>query len=216
MGLKTRYYRNSQECQHNNPEEMAGRIVLPAMMASDGNGCISWNITDGNPDEIRLHIESYRVDNCISCGIVLGKHADPEQCQVIPAGTRKAAFELTVAAIKPNIGPGIAEPSAGLKRHWSTIFSCFRPEYRGFSNNSASVNCHQSQGPPIEIAVHTQIHPKGQNPIDLARFTIEKGILKMAEDMVSTVICTWIQIRSCSQPPERFIRLIQNKMVKAN
>jgi hypothetical protein len=162
------------------PTQQPGRngdVVLPAIMASDGNGCISWNITDGNLDEIRLHIESYRVDNCISCGIVLGKHADPEQCQVIPSGTRKAAFELAVATIKPNNGPGIAEPSDGLKRHWSTIFSCFRPEYRGFSNNSASVNCHLSQGPPIEIAVHTQIHPKGPNPIDLARFTIEKGIL---------------------------------------
>lgn len=162
------------------PTQQPGRngdVVLPAMLASDGNGCISWNIADGNPDEIRLHVESYREDNCISCGIVLGKHADPEQFQVISAGTHKATFELAVATMKPNNGSGIAEPSAGLKRHWSTIFSCFRPEYRGFSNNSASSNCHLSQGPPIEIAVHTQTHPKGPNPIDLARFTIEKGIL---------------------------------------
>jgi len=154
-----------------------GDTLLPAMLASDGNGCISLNIVNGNPDEIRLHVESYRVDNCISAGIILGEHPGPNHCQVIPAGIRSATFELAVTNMKPKTSLEIVEPSVGLKRHWATIFSCFRSEYRGFSNNSASVNCHLSQGPPIEIAVHTLANSKGPNPLDLARFTIEKGLL---------------------------------------
>jgi len=154
-----------------------GDTLLPAMLASDGNGCISLNTVIGNPDEIRLHVESYRVDNCISGGITLGKHSGPDHCQVIPAGIRSATFELAVTNMQPKASMGIVEPSFGLKRHWATIFSCFRSEYRGFSNNSASVNCHLSQGPPIEIAVYTIANSKGPNPLDLARFTIEKGIL---------------------------------------
>ena len=154
-----------------------GDILLPAMLASDGNGCIALNRVTGNPDEIRLHVESYRVDNCISGGIILGKHSGPDNCQVIPSGIRNAAFELFVTNMQPITSSDIVEPSAGLKRHWASIFSCFRSEYRGFSNNSASVNCHLSQGPPIEIAAHTFFNPKGPNPLDLARFTIEKGML---------------------------------------
>ena len=154
-----------------------GDVVLPAIWASDGNGCISWSILNGNPDITRLHVESYRDDNCISGGIVFGEHPDSNHCQVIPAGKYSATFELAITNLEPKSKPGAAEPSVGLKRHWATIFSCFRPEYRGFSNNSASVNCHLSQGPPIEIVAHTMPHPKGPNPLDLARFTIEKALL---------------------------------------
>lgn len=154
-----------------------GNVLFPALMAGDGNGCISWNVLHGSSEEVSLQVESYRIDNCISGGIVFGKHPEPDHCQVIPAGTRSAAFELAVTNLEPGRKSGMTLPGISLQRHWATIFSCFRPEYRGFSNNSASVNCHLSQGPPIEIAVNTIPHPRGPKPLDLARFTIEKAIL---------------------------------------
>ena len=65
----------------------------------------------------------------------------------------------------------------GLARHWGSVFSCFRPEHRGFSNNTASVNCHLSQSGPSEIVCSTQKLASGLDPADLERFTLKRALL---------------------------------------
>ncbi|MHB9132603.1 MAG: glucosidase family protein [Armatimonadota bacterium] len=150
-----------------------GDVYLPAMWASDGVGCLSCQPLEGAP---RLQVESYRNANCVTGGLVLGAAPSPDACQVIPAGTQRAVVELAVDNLVPTGQPDDAD-CAGVARHWATTFSCFRPEHRGFSNNAASVNCHLSQGPPIEIAALTRKPAHGPNPLDLGRFTIERALL---------------------------------------
>ena len=154
-----------------------GDIMLPAMWASDGNGCLSCRLVNGDPQETRLQAESYRFEECVTSGFVFGKHPGENHCQVVPTGKKQAVFELALDNFQPINKQNSPEPSDGLKKHWGTVFSCFRPEYRGFSNHSASVNCHLSQGTPIEIVAHTKRPAYGPNPLDLARFTVGRAIL---------------------------------------
>jgi hypothetical protein len=67
--------------------------------------------------------------------------------------------------------------SPAIRKHWASLFSSFRPEYGGFSNHAASTNCHVNQHGCIDVAVFTARPPQGPNPVDLARFTIERGLL---------------------------------------
>jgi hypothetical protein len=154
-----------------------GDVALPGLWATDGVGCLLCSTLEGGPDDVRMQVESYRESNCVTGGFVLGKHAGDDACQIVPAGTRRAVFELAISNLDPRTRRGSIKGSTGLRRHWATVFSCFRPEYRGFSNHSASVNCHVSQGPPLEIVAHTQRPAKGPNPLDLARFTIRRALL---------------------------------------
>lgn len=154
-----------------------GDVGLPAMWASDGNGCLSHRLVKGNPDETRLQVESYRFENCVTGGFVFGGHPGENHCQVVPEGVKHAVFELALDNLQPDEQEGAPEPGDGLKKHWGTVFSCFRPEFRGFSNHSASTNCHLSQGPPIEIVAHTKRSANGPNPLDLARYTIGRAFL---------------------------------------
>ncbi len=154
-----------------------GDVTLPAMWASDGNGCLSCRQVKGNSDETRLQVESYRFENVVTGGFVFGEHPGDNYCQVVPEGKKQAAFELSLDNLTPDQEPSGPHPSDGLKKHWATVFSCFRPEYRGFSNHAASVNCHLSQGPPIEIVAHTRCPANGPNPLDLARYTIGRALL---------------------------------------
>ncbi len=162
------------------PTQKSGRngdVTLPALWASDGNGSLSQRLVRGNPDEIRMQVESYRDENCLTGGIVFGKHPGENHCQVVPKGEKHAKFEFALENFQPDEVADAPQPSDGLKKHWGTVFSCFRPEYRGFSNHSISTNCHLSQGPPIEIAANTKKPVNGPDPLDLARFTIGKALL---------------------------------------
>ena len=151
-----------------------GDVALPAMWATDGVGCLSCRLVEG---EARMQVESYRESNTVTGGFVLGAHSGPDACQVIPAGKRRAVFEWSVSNLVPD-GPAKSKKgSVGLLRHWATVFSCFRSEFRGFSNHAASVNCHLSQGPPIEIATRTRRPDIGPDPLDLARFTVGRALL---------------------------------------
>ncbi len=152
-----------------------GDVRLPALVASDRVGCLSCRLLDS--DMARLQVESYRSQSCVTAGFVFGAQAEPDACQGVPAGTHHATFQLAVTNLEPRSDEGAPKPGAGLAREWATVFSCFRPEYRGFSNHSASVNCHLSQGPPLEIVAHTRRPEHGPNPIDLARFTLTKAFL---------------------------------------
>jgi hypothetical protein len=154
-----------------------GDVALPGMWATDGNGCLSQRLIRGNPNESRLQVESYRFENCVSGGFVFGEHPGENHCQVVPEGIKQAEFELALEYLQPDQEQDAPAASEGIKKHWGTVFSCFRPEYRGFSNHSASVNCHLSQGPPIEIVAHTRRPVNGPNPLDLARYTIGRALL---------------------------------------
>jgi hypothetical protein len=154
-----------------------GNVAWPGMWATDGVGCLSCNPVEGASGASRLHVESYRDSSCVSGGLVFGDHTGPDACQVIPVGEYQDTIEFAVTNLSPQTIPEAPEASAAVKRHWATVFSCFRPEHRGFSNHSASVNCHLSQGPPLEIVAHTQQPTRGPRPLDLARFTIGRALL---------------------------------------
>jgi hypothetical protein len=154
-----------------------GDVMLPALWASDGNGSLAQRLVEGDANETRLQVESYRFENCLTGGFVFGEHPGETHCQVVPEGIKQAVFELALENFQPATQAGGPQASDALKRHWGTVFSCFRPEYRGFSNHSASVNCHLSQGPPLEIVAHTRRPANGPNPLDLARYTIERALL---------------------------------------
>ncbi len=154
-----------------------GDVEMPFLWATDGVGCLSFRKIEGADKDVQYQVESYRSQSCLSGGVVFGNHPRPSECFVIPKGTRKAVFELALTNIEPLQADNTAEPSNGLRRHWPTVFSCFRPEYRGFSNNAASVNCHLSQGPPLEIAAYTARNENGLEPLELARYTIGRSFL---------------------------------------
>ncbi len=154
-----------------------GDVALPAMWAGDGDGCLAGEVVHSDGQGCRLQVESYRTEKCVSSGFVLGSHPGEMDCQIIPAGTRSARFALTLANFEPASAPGAPAASAALRRHWATVYSCFRSEYRGFSNHAASVNCHLSQGPPIEIAARSKRPPGGVDPLALARYTIARALL---------------------------------------
>ncbi len=151
-----------------------GDIRLPFQWATDGVGCLSCRMPEQD-GEARVQVESYRNSRVVTGGFVFAKHPAPDECLCLPAGTQKATFEFALSNLEPDFAEGSPKPSAGIQRHWATVFSCFRPEYRGFSNHSASVNCHLSQGPPIEIAAHTRRQADIPDPLDLARYTIGRA-----------------------------------------
>lgn len=69
-----------------------------------------------------------------------------------------------------------ADLSPGLRRAWGSVFTAFRPEYGGFSNNAASVNCHVNQWVTADHAVFARPTP-GFEPLALARFTVGRALL---------------------------------------
>jgi len=154
-----------------------GDVKLPAIWASDGRGSLAQRLVEGKSNETRLQVESYRFENCVTGGIVLGEHPGETHCQVVPEGIRQAVFELALDNFQPVSQPGGPPVSSAIEKHWGTVFSCFRPEYRGFSNHAASVNCHLSQGPPLEIVANTSRPVNGPDPLALARYTIERALL---------------------------------------
>lgn len=152
-----------------------GRVRMPLLWAGDGVGCLSCNLLQGSSGEARIHVESYREAEFGCSGFELGHAPEPGYCRVAPAGTRSAVFEMQVANLVPRDLKG--ELPAGAARQWATTFSCFRPEFGGFSNNAASSNCHLSQGNPIEVIGNTAKPVTGPDPLSLARFTIGRALM---------------------------------------
>ncbi len=154
-----------------------GDVELPALWASDGVGCLAMRLKEGDPALLGFQVESCRDANTVSGGLVLAPRPAPDACLTVPAGTRHATLALEVTNLEPIHGPGTPLPGPGVRRHWATVFSCFRPEHRGFSNHAASVNCHLSQGPPLDIVTMTRKPHAGPSPLALGRFTIERALL---------------------------------------
>jgi len=164
------------------PSQQAGRnghVPLPAYISGEGSGCLSLRRTDGGQgDGTHLQVESYRGSEALTCGVVLGERAVDGFGIVVPEGTRKAKFELAVTNFQPRRSAGAQGPmSPGIRRSWATLISCYRPEYRGFSNNCASVNCHLGQWSPIEVLAHTEQPADGPDLFAMLRFTVEKAVL---------------------------------------
>ena len=154
-----------------------GDVALPAMWVADRSGCLACRRIDGDGRGTRFQVESYRTENSVTGGFVFGKHPGTDQCQTLPAGKQSVSYELTVSNLEPKRKPDAPKLPVALQRHWATVFSCFRPEYRGFSNHSASVNCHLSQGIPMELVAHTRAPADGPNPLDLAKSTLSRALL---------------------------------------
>ena len=65
----------------------------------------------------------------------------------------------------------------GVLSRWPAPLACFRPELAGFSDHSASVNCHMSLADSIEVVTHTRSLVNGPDILELAKFTAEKALL---------------------------------------
>jgi hypothetical protein len=139
---------------------------------------LSCRLLSGNEKSVHLQVESYRASREVTAGIVLGDRPGDGECLLIPKGVIEATLEFKVGSLEPDSGEveiGTAGP--GLRRHWTSNFSCYRPEFGGFSNTAIAVNCHVNQHGPIEVAAFTRHPDNGLNPLDTARFTIERGIM---------------------------------------
>lgn len=149
-----------------------GDVQLPIYWAGDGNGCLACRKTSG---ESYLQVESYRTRWAVIGGLVIGSRPNPDACQAIPAGTHKAEWDFSVSAFAPDVAG--KELSPAIRRHWGSIYSCFRPELGGFSNNAVSTNCHQNQHAPMEIAAFSRAAGNGPDPLNLYRFTVERALM---------------------------------------
>lgn len=150
-----------------------GEVDVPFFWATDGNGCLRCERVEG---DARLQMESYRTANAIVGGVVPGARPAPDAVLRVPAGTSRSAWRFTVTAFEP-AGNTAIELSPALRRHWGSIYSCFRPEYGGFSNNALSVNCHVNQHGPNELTAFTRVPARGPDPLELYRFTLERAVL---------------------------------------
>jgi hypothetical protein len=151
----------------------AGDVCLPFQWSTDGSGCLTTRFA--GRDTCDFQVESFRSNLCVTGGPVLAERSD--EGLRIPAGRRKVEIEFRVDELLPvNSGPEEVL-SQGVRRHWASTFACFRPEYRGFSNNSVSVNCHMSQLAPVDVAAATKPPAIGPDPVDLARYTVEIALL---------------------------------------
>lgn len=164
------------------PSERTGRnghVPLPVYLSGEGSGCLSLRRTDGNKgDGAHLQVESYRASEALTCGLVLSEREEEGFGIVIREGTRKAGFEFAVTNFQPLRIAGDTRPlSPGIRRSWATLISCYRPEYRGFSNNCASVNCHLAQWSQLEVLAHTEQPAGGPDLVGMLRFTIERAVL---------------------------------------
>ncbi len=150
-----------------------GEVEIPMFWAGDGNGCLRCEKLSG---EAYLQIESYRCQNAVAGGLIQGIRPVPESGQIIPAAELVSNWKFSVASFEP-IRQTEKGLSAALRRHWGSIYSCFRPELGGFSNNAVSVNCHVNQHCPNEIIPFTQMPERGPDPLRLYRFTLERALL---------------------------------------
>ncbi len=164
------------------PECDAGRpgiVKLPSLLVGDGVGCLSVSLIEGNPEAWFLRVDSDRPQNVVICSIGLRAEGPAETGSKLARGVYRGVFRFSLDNLEPDEGdtPPSGVMHQGLRRHWATVFSCFRPEFRGFSNNSASVNCHVNQMATTDIVALTRPSQTGVNPLDLARFTIGMAIL---------------------------------------
>jgi len=155
----------------------AGDVRLPALFAADAAGCLSCRVLEGAEGAVRLQADSYR-DGCVNtAGIVLASAAGPAGPLVVARKPVRAAVELAVCNLGPVATGRRAKAPPAVRKHWASVFSTFRAEYAGFSNHGASTNCHVNQHGCIDVCAFTARPRVGPDPLELARFTIERALL---------------------------------------
>ncbi len=159
-----------------------GDVELPMFWAGDGNGCLRCERRAG---EARLQVESFRSRNAVTGGIVPGPRPAADGLFLVEPGANRSSWRWSVAAFEPaataapvdaTSSPAV-DASPALHRHWGSVFSCFRPELGGFSNNAVSVNCHVNQHAAAELAAFTRRPERGPDPVAMLRFTLERALL---------------------------------------
>ena len=158
-------------------ELRAGDVQMPALFASDAVGCLSCSVLEGPADAVRLQVESYKDGGVNTAGIVLGAAPASGSPLVVSREPVRAMIEWEVTNLEPVATGRRGKPSSAIRKHWASLFSNFRSEFAGFSNHGASTNCHVNQHGCIDVAAFTARPAKGPDPVDLARFTIERGLL---------------------------------------
>jgi hypothetical protein len=154
-----------------------GVVALPLFFVGSGNGCLRCRLLDGRPEDLHLQTESYQRHACRTAGLVLAPVPDAGDPLVLPAGTRRAALELSLADLEPARPHAAAALSPGVQRCWASVFTSFRPEFGGFSNNATSTHCHVNQHVGPDLAVFTGKPKDGPDPVALARFGVERAVL---------------------------------------
>lgn len=154
-----------------------GDVSLPMLWGASGPGCLACRVVEANHSEPHMQVESYRFQHLVTGGLYLGSHPGLESIMTIPAGTRRATFEFTVTTLDPAGVEGAPRPGIGVATCWAAPFACYRPEYAGFSDHSASVNCHTNAADAMEVICLTRKPRFGPDPLDLARFTIGRALL---------------------------------------
>lgn len=158
-----------------------GHVPLPVYLSGEGSGCLALRRSTGSNGTLagtHLQVESYRECEALTCGIVPVERSGDGFGVVVPTGTRKTSFELAVTNLQPRRSDSATVPlSPGIRRSWATMFSCYRPEHRGFSNNCVSINCHLGQWSQLEVLAHTQQPENGPDLSAMHRFTVEKAVL---------------------------------------
>lgn len=152
-----------------------GDVELPMLWATDSIGCLTTEIISADAPP-RLQVESYRAHYAVTGGIALTQRPVDDTALMLPRGEQHAAVEWQVSAVQPQTD-GITQAGSGVKSRWAAVFACFRPEWAGFSNNAASVNCHVNHGAPLDVVARTQRPADGPDPLDLACFTIGRALL---------------------------------------
>lgn len=162
------------------PTNLPGRngdLHWPVMFTGDGIGCLSARIMDGDISQIRMQAESYRFQSCRSAGIILAPRPGADQPLYFPAGKREAVIEIAVSNLEPQATKPISGWSEGVKTAWSSVFTTFRSEHGGFSNNAISSYCHVNQMGVIDVAARTRKPQVGPDPLQLAKYSIERTLL---------------------------------------
>jgi hypothetical protein len=152
-----------------------GEVVLPMFFAGDGNGCLG--LTERSADPAYLQVESYRAHNAVTAGMVLAERPGVDECLTLPARKISTKWEWEVTNLEPRTTKDAAQRGEAIVRHWASVYTCYRPEYRGFSNNSVSVNCHVNQHCPSEIVAFTQQPAGGPDPLEMYRFTVGRALM---------------------------------------
>jgi len=150
-------------------------VHSPAIIAGDGIGCLFCCFVKDSPGCSFLQTESWRPVGRRSFGFTLAKPTPDGCCLIIPSGKKKAVCELKIANLEPETKR--KKIPNGIRKAWSSIYTSFRPELGGFSNNSISTTCHVNQWAAAEISVFTRKLEACPAPVELFRYTIERALL---------------------------------------
>jgi hypothetical protein len=154
-----------------------GDVQLPAYFVGSGVGCLACRLLEGHAN---LQTESYRYHvwgPCRADGFSLNPFPAADAPIVIPQGRRYAVVDLAVENMLPMTQTASVTVPEAIARTWSSVFTAFRPETGGFSNNATSINCHCNQMICPDLVVFTRPAANRPDPVALARFTVEQALL---------------------------------------